>query len=1091
MVCPRCQTDNPPQARFCRECGVRLGLQCAECGAELPDSAKFCVQCGRQAGAAADAGSRAGAPDAAPPRRLAEKIVASRASLEGERKQVTVLFADLKGSLELLADRDPEDARRLLDAVLERMMDAVHHYEGTVNQVLGDGIMALFGAPLAHEDHAVRACYSALRMQQSVKQYAQGIRRTEGFPVQIRVGLNSGEVVVRSIDSDLHMDYTAVGQTTHLAARMEQMAMPGSILVTANTLRLAEGYVLVQPVGPLTIKGLAEPVEAYEVTGAGAARTRLEAAAGRGLSRFVGRQVELETLRKAAERVRAGHGQVVALGGEPGVGKSRLALEFSRSYRTHAWRTLGGTAVPYGKATPYLPVLDLLRSYFQIEARDDGRKTREKVTGKLLALDRSLEPALSPVLSLLDALTEDAAWESLEPPQRRLRTLEAVKRLLLRESQVQPLLVIVEDLHWMDAESQAVLDTLVESIPTARLLLLVNYRGGYEHAWSSKSYYTQVRVDALAGESAHELLRFLLGEDPPLAPLKESLIERTQGNPFFLEECIRTLVETQVLAGERGAYRVARALPPALVPATIQPVLAARIDRLPPEDKQLLQAAAVVGKDVPFALVQKVVELPEQALRAGLGRLQAAEFLYETSLYPDLEYTFKHALTHEVAYGSLLQERRRALHAKILDALEALPPSRLGEHIERLAHHAFAGEVWDRAVGYLRASGAKAAARSAHREAVTCFERALVALGHLAESRDTLVQRLELRLDLRRALLPLGESERILQHLRDAEAVAVSLGDDHRAGRITAYLANHFWWVGDPMRAIEAGERALATAAGLGDVTLEATASYYLGQTHCALGSYARALEFLRRAVDAVGSEQNDQGQRRSRPAVVLFLGWSVRCLSERGEFADAAALSGDVTRMAEEIDQPASRIAADQARAFLHLRRGEFALAIGAVERHRALRSVVNLPPQFILSDSLLGYACALGGRVPEAIPLLEQAMAEAAAIAHMVDQALRAAWLAEAYLLAGRAEDAVQFARRALDLSREHKERAHEAYALRLLGEIAARGEAPDAAAEGWYQGAIELADELGMHPLLAQCRRGLELLGLKEGRTGKAVG
>jgi class 3 adenylate cyclase len=375
--------------------------------------------------------ARFAAPQSYTPKHRAEKILTSKAALEGERKQVTVLFADLKGSMELLADRDPEQARKLLDPVLEHMMEAVHRFEGTVNQVMGDGIMALFGAPLAHEDHATRACYAALRMQDSVKRYAEGVRRTEGIPIQIRVGLNSGEVVIRSIGSDLHMDYTAVGQTTHLAARLEQMAMPGSILVAADTLTLAEGYVQVTPLGPLPIKGLAAPMEVYEVTGAGTVRTRMEAAAARGLTRFVGREAELQTLHQALEKAHAGHGQIVALVGEPGVGKSRLFWEFIHSHRTQGWLVLEGGSASYGKATPYLLVIDLLKAYFQIESRDGPRRIREKVTGKLLSLDRTLEPFLPAMLSLLDVPVEDAQWEALDPPQRRQRTLDALKRLVL------------------------------------------------------------------------------------------------------------------------------------------------------------------------------------------------------------------------------------------------------------------------------------------------------------------------------------------------------------------------------------------------------------------------------------------------------------------------------------------------------------------------------------------------------------------------------------------------------------------------------------------------------------------------------------
>jgi len=352
MKCPRCQQDNPTHARFCLGCGTPLTLACGSCGAELPGGARFCLQCGQAvtAGTAARVGSPA--PDTYTPKHLAEKILTSKAALEGERKQVTVLFADLKGSMELLADRDPEDARKILDPVLELMMEAVHRYEGTVNQVMGDGIMALFGAPLAHEDHGVRACYAALRMQAFVKRYAEEVQRTAGVAIQIRVGLNAGEVVVRSIGSDLHMDYTAVGQTTHLAARLEQMAMAGSILISAGALRLVEGYVQVRPLGAVPVKGMTEPVEIYEMTGAGVARTRLQAAAARGFSRFVGRHAELDALRGALENVHAGHGQVVSVVGEPGMGKSRLFWEFTHSYRIQGWLIVESGAVSYGRATP-------------------------------------------------------------------------------------------------------------------------------------------------------------------------------------------------------------------------------------------------------------------------------------------------------------------------------------------------------------------------------------------------------------------------------------------------------------------------------------------------------------------------------------------------------------------------------------------------------------------------------------------------------------------------------------------------------------------------------------------------------------------
>jgi class 3 adenylate cyclase len=466
MQCTRCRQQNPPQAKFCLECGARLALACAQCGTELPAGAKFCLECGQPVRAQPMTPPQLTPPETYTPTYLAEKILTSRSALEGERKQVTVLFADLKASMELLADRDPEEARQILDPVLTRMMAAVHRYEGTVNQVMGDGIMALFGAPIAHEDHAARACYASLAMQAELRRYADEVRRTHGLAVHVRVGLNSGEVVVRGITNDLHMDYSAIGQTVHLAARMEQLATPGSILLTPSTLYLVEGLVRVHALGPIPVKGLAEPVEVYELVGASALRGRLQAAAARGLTPFVGRQHELDALHQALEHAGAGRGQVVAVVGEAGVGKSRLVYECIHSHRTRAWLVLESASVSYGKATPYFPVVELLKRYARVEDADDPRAIQAKVTGQILTLDETLQDTIPALLALLDVLPDDHPFLQLDPPQRRQRTLDALKRVLLRESLAQPLLLVFEDLHWIDTETQAFLDHLVESLPT-------------------------------------------------------------------------------------------------------------------------------------------------------------------------------------------------------------------------------------------------------------------------------------------------------------------------------------------------------------------------------------------------------------------------------------------------------------------------------------------------------------------------------------------------------------------------------------------------------------------------------------------------
>jgi predicted ATPase/class 3 adenylate cyclase len=928
MQCAHCQHDNSSTARFCEECGQRLQMACPACGFAVAPAAKFCAECGQRLDTAAppvQAAETFPAPQAYTPRYLAEKILTSRHALEGERKQVTVLFADIKGSTELIEGLDPEEARRLLDPALHIMMDAVHRFEGTVNQVLGDGIMALFGAPIAHEDHALRACYAALAMQAAMQTYTDEVRRAHGLALRIRVGLNSGEVVVRAIGNDLHMDYSAVGQTTHLAARMEQLAAPGSIMLAAPTLRLVEDLVRVNALGPIPVKGLTEPVEVFELLGASAVRRRLQAAAARGLTRFVGRDTEIEALHQALERARAGHGQVVACIGEAGVGKSRLVYEVVHSHRTQDWLVLESASVSYGKATPYFPVIDLLKRYAHVEDHDDTRTVRARVTGQVLTLDERLQDAIPALLALLDALPDDSPFLQLDPPQRRQRTLEALKRLLLRESQVQPLLLVFEDLHWIDSETQALLDTLIDSLPTARLVLLVNYRPEYQHGWGSKTYYSQLRLDPLPPASADALLQALLGHDPSLAPLKQLLIERTAGNPFFLEETVRTLVETQVLVGVPGAYRVSRDLPTIQVPATVQAVLAARIDRLPLEVKHLLQTAAVIGHEVPLTLLQAIADCAEEALHRSLTQLQGAEFLYETRLFPEREYTFKHALTHEVAYGSLLQERRRVLHARIVVAMEELYTDRLAEQVDRLAHHALRGEVWDKAVAYCRQAGARAMAQSAYHEATTSFEQALKALQRLPEGHDTQAQAIDLRLDLRTALMPLGELGRMLVTLQDAAALAEALGDQHRLGWVSAFLLVHFLQQGEPDHALASGQRALVIATDLGDVGLTVTAQNYLGLVYRSLGDYRRALDFFQKNVVCLHGELLHERFGLPGLASVLSRSWVTCCLAECGAFTEGRAPAEEAVRTAEVADHPYSRVLAYLAMTFRLLRKGDF----------------------------------------------------------------------------------------------------------------------------------------------------------------------
>ncbi len=1091
MQCPQCRAEAPSDAKFCSECGSKLMLVCAQCRTENSPSHKFCKECGAplQPAAAAPA-ARFASPQTYTPKYLAERILTSKSSLEGERKQVTVLFADLKGSMELLADRDPEDARKLLDAVLSRMMEAVHRYEGTVNQVMGDGVMALFGAPLALEDHALRACYAALAIQNSMKAYGEEALREHGIDVHVRVGLNSGEVVVRAIGSDLKMDYTAVGQTTHLASRMEQLAPPGSIRLTGDTLRLAEGFLQVESLGPVPVKGLEKAVEVYELKGATSGRTRFQATAAGGLSRFVGRQNELEDLKDTLERAGGGHGQVFATVAEAGVGKSRLYWEFIRSPRTKGWLIVESGSVSYGKATAYKPVIDLLKAYFSVEDADGHRRIREKVTGKVLTLDESLTPAIPPILSLLDVPVEDEGWKNLDPAQRRRRTLDGVKGLLLREAKAQPLVLVFEDLHWIDSETQAFLDGLVESLPGARVLLLVNYRPEYEHGWANKTCYTRLRLDPLSSEGAEELLQAILGGDQGLGPLKKLLSERTQGNPFYLEESVQTLIESGTLAGGPGAYRLMEEISRIQVPSTVQAILAARIDRLAPDDKRLLQTASVIGTHVSYPLLAAVAEMSEEELNRGLASLQRAEFLYETNLFPEREFTFKHALTHEVTYGSLVQERKRALHAAIVEAIERLAGERLEEQVERLAHHAYEAEAWEKALTYLRHAGSKAMARPAYREAVVCFEHTLAALKHLPESRETLSLGVDLRFDLRTSLQPLGEFRRIFDLLSEAETLAEALDDKRRLGWASAYKGQYFWRMGENDRAMEASERAVTIASAIEDFSLKVTVNYFQAWLYIAFGDICRARDHAMWTVDSLkGDLQYQRFGLVGLPSVMAraVLVWS---LAELGEFAEGVARTDEALQIVQAAEQPFSFVHAFLGVGHLYLRKGEFGDAIRALGQGAALCQAFDISIWFPWVTSSLGYSYALSGRVAEGFSLLEQALEKASALGLMGYQSLRVAYLGEAHLLAGRKEEALQQAARALQLSREHKERGSKAWVLRLLGEIHSDPDALDAAkAEDFYRQALALAEELGMRPLAAHCRAGLGRLYQRTGQEEDA--
>ena len=844
MRCSKCGAENPDGAKFCIECASPFAQRCSSCGKENPPRAKFCLECSK--------------PIDSPPTDAREALkssvrvstVADGAQLEGERKTVTALFADIKGSTELEQDLDPEEARAIVDPALKLMIDAVRRYDGYIVQSTGDGIFALFGAPVAHEDHPQRALYAALRMQEEIRRYAERLRADGRAPIQIRVGVNTGEVVVRSITTgDGHVEYTPIGHTTNLASRMQTLADPGATVVSENTRKLVEGYFALKSLGPVRIKGITEPVKVYEVTGLGSPRTRLQRSAGRGLTKFVGRKREMEALKHAAEQAKGGRGQIVAAMAEPGVGKSRLLFEFKVTSQ-FGWMVLETFSISHGKASAYLPVIDLLRNYFDITMADDERKRREKVTGRITILNRSLEDALPYLFSLLGIVEGDDPLAQMDGQIKKRRTMEAIKRIVLRESLNQPLMVIFEDLHWIDEQTQELLDLLADSIGTAKILLLVNYRPEYLHQWGNKTYYTQLRLDPLGRESAEEMLSALLGEAKDLIPLKRLVIERTEGTPFFMEEIVQALLEDGVLQ-RNGVVKLARSMNEVKVPATVQAVLVSRIDRLPPDEKELLQTLAVLGREFPLGLVQRVTLRPHDELEPMLSRLQAGELIYEQPAFPEAEYVFKHVLTQEVVYNALLVERRKLSHERTGLALEAMLAEQLDDHLSELAHHYSRTDNVAKAVEYLGRAGQQALQRSAYADAISSISVAIDLLQKWPDNPVRIQRELPLQLALGLALFAVRgraapETERAYTRARE---LCERVGDP-----LELFPALFGLWVVYLVRnelrtAYELADRLLRRAQTAQDPALLVFAHMALGDTSPWMGELLLARQHLEMAI--------------------------------------------------------------------------------------------------------------------------------------------------------------------------------------------------------------------------------------------------
>ena len=807
MKCSQCQSENPDKAKFCIKCGKAMEFHCPKCGAITPVIGAFCMECGHNLHSPQKPPNYS-EPQSYTPKFLADEILKSRSSIEGERKLVTVLFADVANFTSLFEKLDPEEVHQIMDGCFKILMDEIHQYEGTINQFTGDGVMALFGAPLAHEEHAQRACHASLSIQKALETYHAKIKKDYGMEFKMRIGLNSGPVIVGAIGDDLRMDYTAVGDTTNLAARMENSAEPGTVLVSKNTYKIAGDFFKFEPCGKFAVKGKESPQEAFQLIGKSDVETRIAASAAKGLSRFVGRENSIAALMEAYHKVRSGSGQIVGIIGEAGVGKSRLVLEFKNQLHNEEVLFLEGQCLHYGSAMAYLPVLDLLKSYFDIADDDREFIIRKKIEEKILCLDNNLKSVLTPFHDLLSLKVDDDAYLQVEFSERKIRVFESLMNLFVRESQSRPLIIVIEDLHWIDKISEEFLNYFIGWLQNTKILLIMLYRPEYTHQWGSKSHYTKVGLTQLGIDSSSQLVQAIL-EDGEITPeIREIILKRAGGNPLFVEELTHNLLENGSIEKRDRQYVLTRKVSEIQVPDTLQGIIASRIDRVEQNLKRVMQMASVIGREFAFRILESIMGMRE-GLKSSLLNLQGLEFISEKQLFPELEYIFKHALTQEVAYNSLLQTRKKEIHKKVAQSIEALYPDRMEEYYELLAYHYKRSDDAEKALDYLDKANQKAARLNAMKEAMAYFDEAMEILDTLEVTPENQKSLISLICNQYWVFFLLLKMQKYYELLIQYQPLVVRLDDIELSVKFYTSLSGCEYWIGFFDQSIKTGIKAI------------------------------------------------------------------------------------------------------------------------------------------------------------------------------------------------------------------------------------------------------------------------------------------
>lgn len=1062
-------SSNPPDTRDRNPDGLR----CTYCGIDNLRNSNFCRGCGAPIAAIDLKIDRGGTRATRIPDHLTERILRARAELQDARKLVTVMFADIRGSFEMIEGQDPDDVGEVLNELIDLMADGVHRFDGIIAQVLGDGIMALFGAPLADEDHAVKAAFAALEIHALVDKFNSRTRRLSAFDPRVRIGLHSGEVIIGAVRNDLSFDYRATGVTTHMAARMEQIAAPGETRMTAEAVRLAEGLIEVESLGMTTIKGVSEPVEIFNLVGK-SARTRFEAHAMRGLSPFVGRAADLDLLYRAHTSAARGDFRVVSISGNAGIGKSRLCMELIDRHAKGKQPVLTASAFNYGWA-PYAVLASLMRSFLGIsagQAVDSVYAAIETKTAEL-ALHADCRSAFENVLNIE---IRDPSWSDLDPLQLRYRTFSALRKWLAAMSAERPLTIFLDDLHWFDNESLAFLESVIAAPPGNELLLLLTHRPEFSNPWTDDPSFRFVALESLDDEKTRELIECLIGSSPALEEIRTKLAGWTLGNPFFIEETVRSLEESGVLIGETGRYELSVPDPQIELAPTIESVVAARIDRLDPPLQHYLRAVAAIGEETPASDVLAVLEIDENSFRAQTEQLQELGLIRTPPQGNPTNLVFKHAIVREVAYRSLTRSQRRSLHERILHVLESIYSERLAEKIDHLADHAFAAELWDQAVQYYMVSCRRAAARSANVEAVRALDRGLQALEHLPSTDEKTQVGVDIRLRGLASLLSLGDKERMFRLLREAEYMSRSIGDEIRLGAVNSQLATALWVDGKHERALETAESALDLARKHGKFGLEKAALSNIACVHHAHANFDEVIRIHKGLItDFSGEYERKRFGWPGYPSVFCrtFLGSSLTFI---GEFAEALEVFHQGMAIADEVKHPYSQTIVREELAYCLIWLGDFDKALSFLEDALAICKRYDITTMYPAICGRLAIPLVRKGRADDAIEITADALDRKTyrrAGRYTLNYLLTG--LATAYLAKDEPDLALETARQAEEMTGASGEAAHQACTLALVGEILHRTERYDEAI-GVFCKARDMADRSHMHPLKAQSQYGL---------------